>query len=167
MPFASPTVTLFEPLEEGFLVAFDTDPRATREAASAIASLDPWQRFWIPEEHAWWIADDAISRVARRVPALAEALAAWHQRPIDVADYAGAGGRWKAWSRVRQRYMPPKVRNACTRLGVPPDTTAEQVQMARRTLARRHHPDAGGAGTAMAEVNAAADIVLDWLKRES
>lgn len=166
MPYASPVITLFEPLEEGFLVAFDAGPSAPSEAAKAIAALDPWQRFWIPEERAWWIADDAISRVARRVPALAEALAAWHARPIDIADYANTGSRWRTWTRLRQQFMPLEVRAVCNRLGLGSDVTVEQVQLARRRLARSNHPDTGGADAAMAQINAAADTVLEWLKRE-
>ncbi len=166
MPYASPTVTLFEPLDEGFLVAFGTERSVRGEAAKAIAALDPWQRFWVPDEHAWWIADDAISRVARRVPALAEALAAWHQRPIDISDYATTGSRWKTWTRLRQGFMPPQVREACARLGVAQDVTPEEVHAVRRRLARSNHPDAGGANDEMAQINAAADIVAAWLSQE-
>src|SRR5579862_8185024 len=166
LPYASPTVTLFEPLDEGFLIAFGTERSVRDEAAKAIAALDPWQRFWIPEEHAWWIADDAISRVARGVPALAEALAARHQRPIDIADEATTRTRWKTWSRLRQGFMPPQVREACARLGVGQDVTPQQVQAARRKLARSFHPDAGGATEKMAQINAAADTVMEWLSQE-
>jgi hypothetical protein len=165
LPYASPTVTLFEPLDEGFLVAFGSERSGGGEAAKAVAALDPWQRFWIPEERAWWIADDAISRVARRVPALAEVLAAWHQRPINIADYATLGSRWKTWTHLRQRFMPPRVREACARLSLSGDVTPALVQGARRRLARNFHPDAGGANDEMAQINAAADTVMEWLSQ--
>ncbi len=167
LPYANPAiVTLFEPLEEGFLVAFGPERGAGGDAHQAIASLDPWQRFWIPEEHAWWIADDAISRLARSVPSLAEALAAWHQRPIHIADFASTSERWKTWTRLRRGFMPPQVRAACARLGLGQDVTPPQVRAARRRLARDFHPDAGGAHEAMARINADVDTVLDWLKQQ-
>jgi hypothetical protein len=163
MPFASPTVTVFEPLDEGYLVAFGAEPGALSETVKAIVALDPWQRRWIAQERAWWIADDAITRLARRLPALSDALAAWHRRPFDLDDYL-ASGIWSAQSSLRRRLaLPPYVRAAYDRLGLTISATAEQVQTARRALARRHHPDAGGGHEAMAAINAAADTIVDWL----
>ena len=165
MSASGPVLTVFEPLEGGYLVAFGAERQALSEAATAVAALDPWQRCWIAEERVWWIADDAITRLARRLPALADALAAWHRRPLDVSDYLSPGGPWAAWSRPRSRFIPPHVRAACDRLGLARNATPEQVQAARRRLARSYHPDAGGADDDMAQINAAADTVMDWLKQ--
>jgi hypothetical protein len=51
---------------------------------------------------------------------------------------------------------------ACQVLGFAPDEalTEEVVRRRRQKLARKHHPDAGGSASAMAEVNAAADVLL-------
>lgn len=47
-------------------------------------------------------------------------------------------------------------------LGFPHDAkpTRADVEAKRRTLARQHHPDAGGTEVAMAEINAATDAAL-------
>lgn len=45
-------------------------------------------------------------------------------------------------------------------LGLPRDATADQVRLARRELARRHHPDRGGDADRMRVVNEAADQAL-------
>jgi len=41
------------------------------------------------------------------------------------------------------------------------------VAAARRALARRAHPDAGGRHESMVAINAATDLVLSWLNRHS
>ena len=47
-----------------------------------------------------------------------------------------------------------------TVLGLPPSATAEDVDAARRALAKRAHPDIGGSVAAMQRINAAADEAL-------
>ncbi|WP_051063258.1 DnaJ domain-containing protein [Ilumatobacter nonamiensis] len=49
-------------------------------------------------------------------------------------------------------------------LGVPPDASAEEIRSARRDLARRHHPDAGGDSADMQRINAAAALALRMLE---
>ena len=41
---------------------------------------------------------------------------------------------------------------------------AEIVEAGRRSLARHHHPDAGGSATVMQSVNATADVMLAQLR---
>lgn len=48
-------------------------------------------------------------------------------------------------------------------LGVTETATAEEIRAARRELARRHHPDAGGDAAVMQQVNAAAAQALRQL----
>jgi hypothetical protein len=48
-------------------------------------------------------------------------------------------------------------------LGVARDATAEQIRAARRELARRHHPDAGGDPATMQRINAAAGVALSMI----
>ena len=50
-------------------------------------------------------------------------------------------------------------------LGLTPDATAAEVLAARRRLAKRAHPDAGGSAAAMQAINAAADAALAELAR--
>lgn len=45
-------------------------------------------------------------------------------------------------------------------LGLAPGASPAEIQAARRRLAKRAHPDAGGSATAMQAVNAAADAAL-------
>ncbi|MEP7201192.1 MAG: J domain-containing protein [Ilumatobacteraceae bacterium] len=49
-------------------------------------------------------------------------------------------------------------------LGVGPDSTLEEVRLARRKLAARFHPDHGGDPTRMGEINAAFDLVVAYLR---
>jgi hypothetical protein len=49
-------------------------------------------------------------------------------------------------------------------LGLTAGATADDVRVARRELAKRHHPDRGGDGAAMRAVNEAADAALQGLE---
>lgn len=55
------------------------------------------------------------------------------------------------------------------RLGVPPDATTEQIRLAYRELAWRHHPDRTGSTTsaAMPEINEAWRVLSDPVLRHS
>lgn len=168
-------ITLFEATEDGYLVAFVAGGAALDGAMRAILALDPWQRRWIIEEQAWWIADEAITRLTRRLPALDEALTRWHQRPIDIAEiiarsYAAPGTRAYARSEMRARaprvIVPHAVALAYARLGLAAGAPLDAVVAARRSLARRHHPDAGGEHAAMVAINSAAETVLQWLSQQ-
>lgn len=48
-------------------------------------------------------------------------------------------------------------------LGLPPDAAADDVRRARRELAKRHHPDAGGDDGEMRRINAAAGAALQLI----
>lgn len=147
----------FAALGEGYLIAFVGSRRALYEAARIVRGLDPWQRSRVAQGRAWWIAEDAISLLARRIPAVGEAFARWRERPLDAGD--GLGEWW------RGLLLPGEVAAAYAELELPAGAPAEAVKAARRRLARRHHPDAGGEHEAMAAVNAAADTVAAWLVR--
>lgn len=49
-------------------------------------------------------------------------------------------------------------------LGVATDAAADEIRAARRDLARRHHPDAGGDPAEMQRINAAAALALRMLE---
>ena len=160
-------VLWFEGLEEGYLVALAGEYEAIRGATRVIGALDMWQRCWLPDECAWWISDDAISLVARRVPEIEAAFQQWRERPEPMPGEQSSHSSYRArrHSGIRSRIgiVPPKVASAYHVLELAPGAPAEQVTAARRRLARRHHPDAGGAHATMAAVNAAADLVMAWL----
>jgi hypothetical protein len=157
------TITQFSGLEDGYLLSFAGSGAALLRANRVIRGLDPWQRRWLVQEHAWWIADDGISLVARRIPEVAEALGRWIDRPITVEEVL----RWErlrtAPRPVRPIYVPPDVAAAYVSLGLAPGAPVEAVTSARRSLARRHHPDAGGRTADMAAINDAADTAIAWL----
>jgi hypothetical protein len=159
------TVTQFSGLEDGYLLAFAGGGGALARATRVIRSLDPWQRRWLMQERAWWIADDAISLLARRIPEIGEALDRWIERPITIEEVL----RWErlqtAPRPARPIYVPADVADAYASLGLAPGAPAAAVSTARRTLARRHHPDAGGQHRVMAAINGAADTVMAWLAR--
>jgi hypothetical protein len=152
-------VTGFEAFGDGYLIAFAGPYRALYEAARAVRMLDPWQRCRVAGGRAWWIGADAISLLARRLPAVADAFERWRARPAGARIDAGMEDLW------RSLMLPSEVAAAYARLGLPPGASSADVKAARRRLARSHHPDAGGEHAAMAAVNAAADTVAAWLAR--
>jgi hypothetical protein len=164
-------IRIFKPVADGYLLAFTATGAgretiaAEKEAARAIAALNPWQRRWLLQENAWWIADDAITLLARRLPALYELLDQWLRRPPE------ADG--SPWSYLTDSglysvpFIPPAVVAAYGQLGLRPGASAGQVLAARRQLARRHHPDRGGEPARMTAINTATDTVRDWLRRGS
>jgi hypothetical protein len=164
-------IRMFKAVADGYLLAFATEgagretKAAEKEAAVAIAALNPWQRRWLLQEHAWWIADDAITLLARRLPILSELLEQWLRRPI--------GADSSSWSYLMgsgmcsASLMPPAVVEAYCRLGLAPGAPDWQVLAARRQLARRHHPDRGGELARMMAINSATDTVREWLRRSS
>lgn len=156
-------VLLFEAVEDGFLIAFAGSDGVFSPAVRVVIGLDPWQRRWIAEERIWWVSQDAISRLARRIPSLAEALDQWHQRSPSIADdvtsfYANIRPRPQ-----RRIFIPRDIESAYRLLNLPPGASAEDVTVARRTMARRYHPDAGGGHAMMVSINLAADTILRWL----
>lgn len=50
-------------------------------------------------------------------------------------------------------------------LGVPPVATAEELHVAYKTLALRHHPDRGGDGKLFATITAAYGVLKDPARR--
>lgn len=158
-------VLWFEGLEEGYLIALAGELEAIRDATRVIVALDMWQRCWLPEECAWWISDDAISLVARRVPEIDIAFQQWRDRPEPMPGEQDRAYRPRQHSGIRSRIgiVPPKVASAYHVLELAPGAPLEQVTAARRKLARQHHPDTGGSHATMAAVNAAADTVTAWL----
>jgi len=158
-------VLWFEGLEEGYLVALAGEFEAIRGATRVIGALDMWQRCWLPEECAWWISDDAISLVARRIPEVDAAFQQWRERPEPTPGEQDHAYRTRQFSGIRLRIgiVPPKVASAYHVLGLAPGAPLEQLTSARRKLARQHHPDTGGSHATMAAVNAAADTVAAWL----
>src|SRR5437870_3026435 len=86
-------VTRFEPLGDGesYLLGFAAAPRpAFTAAVSALRSLPPWQRAWIPEEGLWWISVDALTLLTRSIPELKPHIEYMAHRPPDIAEAMGA-----------------------------------------------------------------------------
>ena len=155
------SITLFEEVEDGYLLAFTASGSMLGVALRAIVGLDPWQRRWVASERAWWISQDAISLLARHLPLLGETLDAWRRRPDDLSAYI-TSGMWNPQPR-RIIIVPPEVAAAYHRLGLTPGAGESDVAAARRGLARAHHPDSGGDHRAMVAINTATDTVMDWL----
>ncbi|HEX6540834.1 MAG TPA: hypothetical protein VF040_03690 [Ktedonobacterales bacterium] len=160
-------ILLFEAVEDGFLIAFTGSDAVFSFAIRAVVGLDPWQRRWIASERIWWVSQDAISRLARRIPALAEALEQWHQRTPSIEDNVNS-----FYANIRQHthrhvFIPRDIQSAYRVLNLPPGAPAEDVAAARRTLARQYHPDAGGGHAMMVSINLAADSILRWLHQEA
>lgn len=156
------SLTLFEEVEDGYLLAFSASGSMLAAALRAIIRLDPWQRRWVPSERAWWISQEAITLLARRLPLVGDALDEWRRRPDDLSDYI-SGGVWNTRPR-RIIIMPAAVTDAYRRLGLRPGASENDVIAARRGLARAHHPDTGGDHRTMVAINTATDTVMSWLE---
>jgi hypothetical protein len=59
------------------------------------------------------------------------------------------------------------TRDPLAELGLGRDATADDVRAARRRLARRHHPDAGGYADEMRRINIAAGDALELILKET
>lgn len=170
---AAPPLTVFAPVEDGYIVAFADDGHPLGQVLRAIAALDPWQRVRLPHERCWWISDDAITRLAKRLPAVSDALDQWRRHAANPSassftfSTSFTGFTYDAGPARSWRYVPASVASAYLRLGLAPGAPRDQVVARRRALARAHHPDVGGDHAAMVAINAATDTVLDWLARES
>jgi hypothetical protein len=164
-------IRMFKAVADGYLLAFAADGArreaiaAEKEAALAIAALNPWQRRWLLQERAWWIDEDAITLLARRLPVLSETLEQWLRRPVGPdsfeRSYLMGSGRYST------TFVPPAVAEAYLQLGLAPGASDCQVLAARRQLARRHHPDRGGELARMRAINSATDTAREWLRRRS
>lgn len=160
-------VTRFEPLGDGesFLVAFVAANRSAFAAAvSAVRSLPPWQRAWIPEERVWWISADVLTLLARSIPELKPHIEYMAHRPPDIGEAIGAYAR-PSLRRSRISLVPPEIRAAFHALALPPDAPASAVRAAFRHLAKTTHPDVGGDQRAMVALHAAYTSALAWAKR--
>lgn len=160
-------VTRFEPLGDGesYLLGFAAATRpAFTAAVSALRSLPPWQRAWIPEEGIWWISVDALTLLARSIPELKPHIEYMAHRPPDIAEAMGAYVR-PSLRRSRISLVPPGVRAAFHVLALPPDAPASAVRAAFRHLAKTTHPDVGGTQTAMVALHAAYTTALAWAER--
>lgn len=160
-------VTRFEPLGDGesFLVAFVAANRSAFAAAvSAVRSLPPWQRAWIPEEGVWWISADVLTLLARSIPELKPHIEYMAHRPPDIGEAIGAYARLSL-RRSPISLVPPEIRAAFHALALPPDAPASAVRAAFRHLAKTTHPDVGGDQRAMVALHAAYTSALAWAKR--
>lgn len=105
---------------------------------------------WLPEEKAWHVpADDADPVLAWLREAFGEPLVILERTPDPDHDAAYHDG-----SALLAAYQT---------LYLAPGAPLELVESARRVLARRHHPDAGGDAAVMTAINVAADTILDAL----
>lgn len=160
-------ITRFEPLgdDESYLLGFAAANRpAFTAAVSALRSLPPWQRAWIPEEGVWWISVDALSLLARSIPELKPHIEYMAHRPPNIGEAIGAYVR-PSLRRSRISLVPPEVRAAFRALALPPDAPVSAVRAAFRHLAKTTHPDVGGTQNAMVALHDAYTTALAWAER--
>jgi len=141
---------------EGYLLAFAAaSPRDFTEALRAVRSLPPWQRVWLPMAQVWWVHEDGLSMLARRIPDL------WTRIKQEVAERptrltTPQTVQW-AW-----QLAPRHVRDAFTALSLRCDASPDEVKTAYRAHAKKVHPDKGGSHSAMLALNAAYACALNW-----
>jgi hypothetical protein len=173
-------ITRWTPLDDGdaYLLAFVAQGVDFPRAVASIKLLDVWERAWLPEHKAWWIAGSAVTRLAILLPELGDLLVSQgrarqqHAPDHDEAEGAGGAGQKSHKQRRRRRaaagtppLVPATVSDAYHELWLREGAPSELVLAARRVLARSAHPDAGGEHHAMVAINNAADVCLTWLEQ--
>ena len=141
---------------EGYLFAFAAaSPTDFAEALHAVRSLPPWQRIWLPMAQVWWVHEDSLSMLARRIPDLwARIKQEVAERPTRLCTPRSVQWAWQL--------APRHVRDAFTALSLRCDASPEEVKTAYRVHAKRVHPDKGGSHSAMLALNIAYACALDW-----
>jgi hypothetical protein len=141
---------------EGYLLAFAAaSPADFMEALRAVRALPPWQRVWLPMAQVWWIHEDGLSMLARRLPELRDRIRQEaHERAFRIISPQTFQWAWQL--------APRHVRDAFTALALRCDASPDEVKAAYRALAKKRHPDTGGSHAAMLALNAAYVCALDW-----
>jgi len=97
------------------------------------------------------LACDRWNRVADNIAAIAA-----HVEAIRAVDRYGVGTMEQAFAGYAA--LPAAAEDWHLILGVRPAATLDDVEAAFKTLARKHHPDAGGSVDAMARLNRAREL---------
>jgi hypothetical protein len=133
--------------DDGWWLAFAcSDTERFAALVAAIRALPPHWREWAPNApggHAWWIADEAMSRLLRILPGLAEY----------AADRATAHCRDTCSDDTHEAFAA---------LHLLPSAPPDVVKAAFRALAKAMHPDVGGDTAAMVRVSLAYERALAW-----
>lgn len=96
------------------------------------------------------LACDRWDSVADNIAAIAAHISA-----IRAVDRYGVGTLDQAFAGYAQ--LPPSAEEWWIVLGVPRESTDDEIDQAYRDLARKHHPDVGGDPTQMARINQARE----------
>jgi hypothetical protein len=141
---------------EGYLLAFAAaSPADFMEALRAVRALPPWQRVWMPMAQVWWIHEDGLSMLARRLPGLRDRIhQEAHERAFRIISPHTFQWAWQL--------APRHVRDAFTALALRCDASPDDVKTAYRARAKKVHPDTGGSHAAMLALNTAYACALDW-----
>jgi hypothetical protein len=141
---------------EGYFLSFAAaSPAAFQAAVQAVRTLPAWQRVWLPGAQLWWVHEDGLSLLARRLPNL--------QARMWQAVYERAQGEGSAQTRrLLWQLAPRHVVDAFAVLSLRCDATSDQVKSAYRALAKKVHPDRGGSHSAMLSLNRAYTCALEW-----
>ncbi|MFL9864593.1 J domain-containing protein [Paraburkholderia fungorum] len=102
-------------------------------------------------------------RGRRGTPPPGDSSGARRQPPRDTSSWSNRGG-----ATGRTATPPPEQRREVPAwaavLGVSPDADEQAIQAAHRALSKEHHPDLGGDGQGMSEINVARDDALKDIK---
>jgi len=135
--------------DDGWLIetGFDAD-----YVSELKAGLPRFSRKWNEELRCWWIHPGFIAEALE--------IAGRYFKPADDGDTA-APGRAGHNGRGAATPSPAPTSGPWATLWLIPGAPAECVRACYRALAKVHHPDAGGDGVAMQELNSAYHALLE------
>jgi hypothetical protein len=146
-------------LRDGIWLRFryTPDTKVFLAGKAALMTLPTRCRRWNPKEKAWWLNEEGLRQLAKRVYCVGYALAGWDKSFADVS-----AGRAKEQAEHMRFTLPKTSAEAFAALGLHVGAPMPQVLHARRFLARSEHPDVGGTTRAMQRLNVAVDLCDCW-----
>lgn len=141
------------------------DSYTFRAALATIRELPQGDRRWIDQDRLWWISASGMATLARRLPAVGDAL-----MRLDAFGEEHEGDPSLQFARRMAQaaaapIVPPAVQEALTGLHLLPSAPAGVVQAVYRQLAKQHHPDKGGQKEAMQRLNKQYELALAWSRK--
>lgn len=150
----------------GYLMGVYGQPDQFADAIAWVRTLDPPERFYMPERRRWWVSCEGLELLATKLPAVADAWEAATRKEQSQdrqqQERASSAGQQSDAAGAASK-LPRHIAEAFAALSLTPTAPPELVAAARRVFGKLYHPDAGGDLRRMQTVNAACDTLEQWI----